>query len=57
MPSQFSDIFGDIGGLIGASFGVSPSSSGPPADLSTATFSNDRPTPLENVLLYLQRQP
>ena len=57
VPSQFSDIFGDIGGLIGASFGVSPSSSGPPADLSTATFSNDRPSLLENVLLYLQRQP
>jgi hypothetical protein len=56
VSSQFTDIFGDIGGVIGASFGVSPASSGPPADLSTASFSNDRPTPLENVFFYLQRQ-
>ena len=43
VASKLSDVFGGIGGVIGGSFGVPPASGNTPADLFTATFSNDRP--------------
>jgi hypothetical protein len=54
---QLIDIVGNIGAALAGAFGGPPSSSSPPADLSTATFRNDHQTALENVFFYLQRKP